>query len=244
MRYKQMHRNILPLTLVALAITTSAVMADAASPLSFNVGVVSNYMWRGVTQSANHAAVQGGIDFADDSGFSLGTWASSLDGKADPSYEWDIYAGFGKTVGDFSYNLSLAYYAYPDVGHSDFSEFGVSSTWKMFTVGLAYTLDGRAPKGNAFRAGDLYYYGGLSFDLPMDVTLTGTLGHYAFDTSDTPTAAFDYTHWQIALSKDFGRFGEFSASYDQNDGGNTTGQVDQVATNGDAHFSVGWKKTF
>jgi hypothetical protein len=105
-------------------------------------------------------------------------------------------------------------------------------------------LDGEASKGSAFREGDLYYYGKLSFDLPMDISLTGTVGRSTFDASDTPTAKYDYTHWQLALSRDFGRFGEFSVSYDQNDGGNTTGQVDQVATDSDAKFSVGWLKTF
>jgi uncharacterized protein (TIGR02001 family) len=121
-----MQRNILPLTLVALLIATSPAIAEEASPISFNVGVVSNYMWRGVTQSANHAAVQGGIDFEHDSGFFMGTWASTVDFgptfefEADgtytdrPSYEWDIYAGFGKEVGDFSYKASLTYFAYPD----------------------------------------------------------------------------------------------------------------------------------
>jgi hypothetical protein len=111
----------------------------------------------------------------------------------------------------------------------------------MLTAGLAYTLDGEASKGSPFREGDLYYYGKVSFDLPMDIALSGTLGHAAFDTSDTPAAKFDYTHWQLAVSKDFGRFGEFSASYDQNDGG---GDLDFVAYDDDAKFSVGWKKSF
>lgn len=223
--------------------------------------MVSNYMFRGLTQTKNHAAVQGGIDFEHDSGFSLGTWASTVDfgaledanGNAidRPSYEWDIYAGFGKTVGDFSYNVKLSYYAYPDqnADNWNFSDIAVSGTWKMLTVGMAYILDGEASTGYPYREGDLYYYGSLSFDLPMGITLGGTLGHAAFSSSvndlrqaeaDPTLAGLDYTHWQISLARDFGHFGSFNLNYDQNDGGAN----EFVAYDNDAKFSVGWTKSF
>jgi uncharacterized protein (TIGR02001 family) len=234
---------------VALIIATGPAIAEEASPISFNVGVVSNYMWRGITQSANHAAVQGGIDFEHESGFFMGTWASTVDFRElvdsdgnildRPSYEWDIYAGFGKEVGDFSYKASLTYFAYPDQNADNWnsSSLDVSGTWKMLTAGLAYTLTGEAPKGSPFREGDLYYYGKVSFDLPMEITLSGTVGYADFtDLNSTG----DYTHWQLAMSKDFGRFGEFSANYDQNDGG--TGEY--PAYDSYPKFSVGWKKSF
>ena len=55
--------------------------ALAADPWSFsaNIGVVSNYIWRGVTQTGDQAAVQGGLDVAHESGFYAGTWASNID---------------------------------------------------------------------------------------------------------------------------------------------------------------------
>jgi uncharacterized protein (TIGR02001 family) len=55
--------------------------ALAEDPWSFsaNIGAVSNYIWRGVTQTGDQAAVQGGIDVAHASGFYAGTWASNID---------------------------------------------------------------------------------------------------------------------------------------------------------------------
>jgi uncharacterized protein (TIGR02001 family) len=60
---------------------TSMNQAMAEDPWSFsaNIGVVSNYMWRGVTQTGDQAAVQGGLDVAHESGFYAGTWASNID---------------------------------------------------------------------------------------------------------------------------------------------------------------------
>ena len=76
-------------TLIATALAaaflvpaTSAMADDApaapASPVTFNVGVVSDYIFRGISQTHGDAAIQGGIDYADPSGFYLGTWLSSI----------------------------------------------------------------------------------------------------------------------------------------------------------------------
>ncbi|MBK1704845.1 TorF family putative porin [Halochromatium glycolicum] len=55
--------------------------ALAQQPWSFsaNIGAVSNYIWRGVTQTGDQAAIQGGIDVGHESGFYAGTWASNID---------------------------------------------------------------------------------------------------------------------------------------------------------------------
>jgi uncharacterized protein (TIGR02001 family) len=57
----------------------SLAVADSPYSISANIGVVSNYMWRGVTQTLDGAAVQGGLDFTHESGFYAGTWASNID---------------------------------------------------------------------------------------------------------------------------------------------------------------------
>jgi len=67
----------------ASVIAMSAAFADDAAKgpwdISANVGAVSNYIWRGVTQTGDQAAVQGGFDVAHESGFYIGTWASNID---------------------------------------------------------------------------------------------------------------------------------------------------------------------
>jgi uncharacterized protein (TIGR02001 family) len=66
--------------LLSASLLTSA-PAAAQDPWSFsaNIGAVSNYIWRGVTQTGDQAAVQGGLDVAHESGFYAGTWASNID---------------------------------------------------------------------------------------------------------------------------------------------------------------------
>ena len=61
-----------------LALTAPAIAEDPYS-ISANIGAVSNYMWRGVTQTQDGAAVQGGLDFSHESGFYAGTWISNVD---------------------------------------------------------------------------------------------------------------------------------------------------------------------
>ena len=81
----------------AIAVTAALVCAFSSSSQagewSANASMTSNYIWRGLTQTENEAAVQGGIDYAGDSGFYVGTWASNVNyGAGDVySYEHDIY---------------------------------------------------------------------------------------------------------------------------------------------------------
>jgi hypothetical protein len=65
------------LALAALTLVSGAVFAQAApaTTLTFNAGVVTDYRYRGITQSRNEAAVQGGVDYAHKSGFYVGAWA-------------------------------------------------------------------------------------------------------------------------------------------------------------------------
>jgi uncharacterized protein (TIGR02001 family) len=131
---------------VALSLaTTGAALAEGPGPWSFsaNIGAVSNYMWRGMTQSDDQAAVQGGLDVAHDSGFYAGTWASNIDwGTDDPNYELDIYMGYDFTLPDENASLGLntIYYAYPDSDSDvDFWEIGISGGYSFFSAGIQYT---------------------------------------------------------------------------------------------------------
>lgn len=80
--------------MVTLQMTSSLVSAD----VSTNIAVVSNYLFRGVTQTDGSPAVQGGIDFEHASGFYAGTWASNVDFGDEISYELDLYAGFAGSM--------------------------------------------------------------------------------------------------------------------------------------------------
>ena len=98
--------------------------SSQAGEWSANASMASNYIWRGLTQTENEAAVQGGIDYAGDSGFYVGTWASNVNyGAGDVySYEHDIYAGFAFDTGDISWDVGYLYYNYDKEAEFDFSE--------------------------------------------------------------------------------------------------------------------------
>jgi hypothetical protein len=63
----------------ASLVSMSTAMAQDPWSFSANIGAVSNYMWRGVTQTGDQAAIQGGLDVSHESGFYAGTWASNID---------------------------------------------------------------------------------------------------------------------------------------------------------------------
>lgn len=114
---------------LSLAGTTVPAFADgeeaAASPWSATLAVTSDYRFRGVTQSDKNAALQGSIDFASESGFFAGIWASSIDFVDDGIYtdgdtgiEVDLYAGYTHAFSDaMSGTIKVVYYAYPDADY-------------------------------------------------------------------------------------------------------------------------------
>jgi uncharacterized protein (TIGR02001 family) len=236
-----------PAACVLLATSAGSVStAFAQSPhsVSANLGAVSNYIWRGVSQTRDDPAIQGGLDYVHSSGFYAGTWASNIDwGTADPNYELDLYTGFGGSLNDdFSYKIGTIYYAYPDGRDLDFAEVGASATWKWFTLGLAYTVYGEADDA-PFDDGDLYYHAGFELDdLPFGLAFSARGGYYDFHHDEIPvsvgTESFDYWHYGASISKEVGEFGTFSFNWDQNSG------EEDIGYDNDPKIWIGWLKEF
>lgn len=205
-----------------LALTQQAAVAE----ISANVSAVSNYVFRGVTQTNDQAAIQGGLDYAHESGFYLGTWMSNV---SYANAEVDFYGGFAGDAGEIGYDAGVLYFFYPDGGEIDYAEIYGSLSFGMFTGTINYTVWGETDSG-PFDTGDIYL--NASADIPvMDtVSLSPQIGYYNFD--DDP-ADMSYLHWGVSLAKDTGQFGEFSLSYEQNDGADDAPM-----------FWVGWSKSF
>lgn len=235
-------------TLLASALLAATGVAQAE--VSGNLGVQSNYYFRGVTQTDDKAAVSGGLDYSHDSGFYLGTWASNVDFGGKEDMEIDLYAGIGNDIGDsgFSYDLSVWYYWYPGAGGDqqggdlDYTEVSGSLGWQWLTATIAYTVDSETDEDVPFSDDDIYY--NLSADLPFDMagfTPTVFVGYYDFDCDgDSGCGDASYTHWGIGISKDAGDFGSFSLNYEQTDGS----EDDAVATDENPNFWLGWAKDF
>ena len=106
----------------ASAAATPAPAAEASSPLSFNIGLVSLYKYRGQDQyftGSEHysrPALQGGVDYAFSNGLYLGNWnsiVSSGAGFPDGNLEMDFYGGYKASVGDFGVDVGGILYYYP-----------------------------------------------------------------------------------------------------------------------------------
>ena len=112
-------------SLVSLLVLAAAVpafaeeAAPAADPLSFNVGAVSEYRYRGISQSRLKPALQGGVDYAAANGFYVGTWASTIKWikdipGGDGDVEIDLYGGYKTEVAKgLTLDLGGLYYLYP-----------------------------------------------------------------------------------------------------------------------------------
>ena len=110
-------------SLAILASTASFAQTKAPEPdytLSYNVGAVSDYRFRGISQSNFKPALQLGVDFAHKSGFYLGAfgsnvnWVKDFNGATKGSYEVDLYGGYkGNITKDVGFDLGLIAYTYP-----------------------------------------------------------------------------------------------------------------------------------
>ena len=111
----------------ALAATSFNAFAEEAKSdysISYNVGLYSQYIFRGYTQTHNDPALQGGVDIEHNSGFYAGAWASNISWlnedpwlayKTGGSVEIDLYAGIANDIGEtgFRYDVGILQYLYP-----------------------------------------------------------------------------------------------------------------------------------
>lgn len=201
-------------TLIATALLagSSAAMAE----ISGNVALVSDYAFRGVSQTDEQIAIQGGFDYAHDSGLYVGTWASNVDstffgGARDPQIELDLYGGYaGEMANGIGYDVGILRYQYPGGNQSGFdvntTELYVSGSMSGFTVSLNYS-DELAFIGSTESA--WYLAAGYEMTLPQDFGLALHVGHSFGDAYDVGPAAppgvsglpDSYTDWSIGVSK-------------------------------------------
>jgi uncharacterized protein (TIGR02001 family) len=192
--------KFLKLALVAAAASVAmsgAAMAEELK-LSYNVGVASDYVFRGVSQTQEDPQVFGGVDLTYGIGYA-GVWASNVDfGADDPSAEIDLYAGVKPTVGDTALDLGVIYYGYVDdkgLTPGAYSYFEVKAAASRplgpATVGLAayYSPEFPGKTGEA-----VYYEVNGSIPAGEKLSFSGALGHQEID------SAGDYATWNVGAT--------------------------------------------
>lgn len=202
------------LTLVALP---PPVHAEQAQALSFNLGAVSDYRYRGISQTRLKPALQGGADYAPGSGFYVGTWLSTIrwiedwgrgSGVAtgDANLEWDVYAGHKGELGSgLSYDAGVLAYLYPGnhygrlpgAANANTTELYGALSFGVATVKYSHAITHLFGTGNSKNSG--YLEAAAAFDLGSGFSLTPHIGHQRV----AHNGNYSYTDYALTVAKDF-----------------------------------------
>jgi uncharacterized protein (TIGR02001 family) len=232
-------KNIAPMVFAAAALsgaafaqTTASAPAPAPTPepdytLSAHIGVVSDYRYRGISQTRLKPALQGGADFAHKSGFYLGAWASTIkwiedtgdiapQTSIDGPVELDLYGGYKFSAGPVGLDIGVLRYQYvsnnlQDAGGGGFyqnantTEIYVAGTAGPATLKYSHSLTNLFGNYNFATNEDTKGSGYLdlsgTFDLGVwGLTLTPHIGYQRISSLSVGS----YTDYALTLGKDFG----------------------------------------
>lgn len=189
--------------------------AAATSPHTFtaNVGFVSEYRYRGISQTEKKPALQGGLDYSHESGLYVGTWASNVDwietianqsGKSTQnSLEWDFYGGYKMPVGPVTLDVGVLQYYYPgsSINNSSQPSFNtlegyLGLSWEFLTFKYSYAFSNLF--GTIDSKGSQYYDLSASYDVWEGFIVGAHIGRQ----SVANNSKLSYNDWKIGVSKE------------------------------------------
>ncbi|HXF55043.1 MAG TPA: TorF family putative porin [Hyphomicrobiaceae bacterium] len=169
---------------------------------SVNIGATTDYVFRGITQSSEDPAVQGGADIGYGI-FYAGVWASMIDFEAAGAAEVDFYAGIKPVWGPVTFDLGVIYYAYPgandDGAELDYVELklGASATFNQLTVGGAAFW---SPEYTGEVGETWTLEGSVSYALPKVWVFDPSIGGLIGTTLFSDDSSLDYAYWNVGLT--------------------------------------------
>lgn len=195
--------------------SASAFAADAPVTVSGSAAFTSDYLFRGVSQTSNNAAVQGAMTFTHTSGAYFSLWGSSIASGAG-GLELDTLIGYGGKAGDMAYDVGVMRYNYPGANKAsngfdpDYDEVYGSVSMSGAKVGFNYSPD-YYQESDAF----MYLYASYGTEV-AGMTVSGSLGINKFDSAAMMTQALalaatnkedTYMDYKLAVSKTVGGVG-------------------------------------
>ena len=168
-----MNKKIILSSFASLFFLTQAANAEikiGKGSLTFNAGVASGYVFRGIEQNKAQPSPFAGADFTHplgDFGFYLGVWAGASDSADSHNYEYDIYGGITKAIGIATIDIGYASYIYPGAPSNSsatqtgeyYGKLTFAPEKKPFTFGVAYYVDDTdGQKGSSGAKIDRDYY--------------------------------------------------------------------------------------
>lgn len=218
-------------TLIAAAVVAATpfvganvAMAEGELPISANISIVSDYVFRGISQTDNDPALQGGLDWSHDSGFYLGFWASNVSWLNDlelgtnNSLETNFYGGYATSLGPIGVDVGLLQYYYPgDYGgaykasgaekpHTLEGYVGLSWEFLSFKYSHSFTDLFGIPDSKSSK----YYDLSASYEVMDGLTLDAHYGYSSIHGSD------NYKDWKLGATKSYGGF-DFGLHYTDTD---------------------------
>lgn len=206
--------------------------APEVSPITANVTVTNNYIYRGLTQSNYKPAIQGGFDYAHESGFYIGNWNSSISWVSDGGYatsapiEMDFYGGFKKDLiaEGFASDFGILQYYYPtsasvagltnpnttEIYAAQNATFGPVTGFLKFSYALSNTFGWYGSTGSNYLDLTANYDTGF-----YGITLNAHAGYQkiAGQYYEAGMPSRSYADWKLGLTKDFGGGLSASAAY-------------------------------
>lgn len=194
------------------------VIPASAHTVSYNVGLASEYSYRGISQSDNKAALSAGADYSHASGVYVGAWASTIKWLEKGGYytssdiELDLYGGYKLEVAkDTTVDLGVLKYVYPGdkvagVVHPNTTELYAALNYK--TYGVKYSHSVTNLFGFADSEGSQYLDLYANIDIAEGTQLNLHVGKQNVENSTVG----DYTDYKIGVTKDFG-FASGSLAY-------------------------------
>ncbi|MDP3802956.1 TorF family putative porin [Brevundimonas sp.] len=181
--------------LTAALLTAGAANAQSAPEVAWNIGFVSDYVFRGYSQTDEDPALQGGVDLTAGS-FYAGAWASNVDFGDDTEAEVDLYGGFRTEAAGFALDFGAVGYFYveaPDGADYDYVEFKAAASRAIgpVTAGAAVYY---SPDFFGLDEEATYVEGNVAFAPADKWTVSAAVGYQALDVND------DYTTWNAGAA--------------------------------------------
>ncbi|TVV77257.1 TorF family putative porin [Sphingomonas solaris] len=164
-----------PLGAILLAIVLASAARAAPADLSANIGVVSDYRFRGVSLSNRKPALQGGVDLGLAGGWYAGTWGSTIARYGGSRAEVDLYGGRTGHVAGFDYSLGASLYLYPRGRRVNYAEVRAEFSRPVGPATLAVEAD-YVPEQHNSRTDNIYVGARATLvmpDTPFSLTLRG-----------------------------------------------------------------------
>ncbi len=206
-----MKKQLLATAIIAAFGAPSLATAGEDLPISANITMTSDYLFRGLSQTDNKPALQGGFDYEHASGFYAGVWGSNVSwvGDADSSLEIDGYFGYTNELSNgLGYDVGFIHYDYPGEGNTaasaDADEIYLGMSYSYFSGGYSYAIsDDFFGFDNA--DGSSYFNLGANYTFEEPGITIGA--HYGFqEIEGAANSGSDYEDYNISISKEFGGF--------------------------------------